>query len=66
MGKSSIRSTFFVFILTTKCFGIPNHFESSIYSREKVWQSPNLFGSGIGPCISNQISYAQVGIARKS
>jgi hypothetical protein len=25
----------------------PNHFGSSIYSREKVWQSPNLFGSGI-------------------
>jgi hypothetical protein len=25
----------------------PNHFESSIYSREKVGQSPNLFGSGI-------------------
>jgi len=34
-------------IPTTKCFGIPNHFESSIYSREKVWQSPNLFRSGI-------------------
>jgi len=41
-------------IPTTKWFcsavlraGTPNHFESSIYSREKVWQSPNLFGSGI-------------------
>ncbi len=34
-------------IPTTKWFGTPNHFESSIYSREKVGQSPNLFGSGI-------------------
>ncbi len=34
-------------IPTTKWFGNPNHFESSIYSREKVGQSPKLFESGI-------------------
>jgi hypothetical protein len=44
----------FDFIPTTKWFcsallraGTPNHFESSMYSREKVGRSPNLFGSGM-------------------
>jgi hypothetical protein len=37
----------FMAIPTTKWFGMPNHFESSIYSREKGGRSPNLFGSGI-------------------
>ncbi len=43
-GKGDERAV----IPTTKWFGTPNHFESSIYSREKVWALPNLFGSGIG------------------
>ncbi len=42
-----LRPGYLLNIPTTKWFGTPNHFESSIYSREKVWQSPNLFGSGI-------------------
>jgi len=42
-------------IPTTKWFGIPNHFESSIYSREKVWALPNLFGSGIGMEIAEAV-----------
>jgi hypothetical protein len=35
------------FCYAVLCAGTPNHFESSIYSRGKVGQSPSHFGSGI-------------------